>query len=63
LAGRIILPVRRLLEKPPQHAGPGIETLDVECGGAAAQAIGSLHQIGGSGRVGISDTVSPTFPL
>jgi hypothetical protein len=25
LAGRIILVVRRLLEKPPQHAGPGIE--------------------------------------
>jgi hypothetical protein len=40
-----------------------VEALDVECGGAAAQAVGSLHQIGGSGGVGISDTVRPTFPL
>jgi hypothetical protein len=38
-----------------------VETLDVECGGAAAQAVGSLHQIGGSGGVGISDTVGRHF--
>jgi hypothetical protein len=32
-----------------------VQTLDAECGGAAAQAVGSLHQIGGRGGVGISD--------
>jgi hypothetical protein len=53
LTGRIILAVRRLLEKPPQHAGPCFERCDT----VGIEVVAGAHEIdiAGSGIVGADE--------